>query len=212
MAYQYEKVNHELLVPQIEDQLMMYMKQENIAIGEKLPSEYKLAELFGVGRSTIREAVKSLVTKGVLEVKRGSGTYVRSTEMVAEDPLGLAQFEDKYRLAMELFEVRILLEPEGKNHIPKDMEFHEAIAKCSGNRVFEVLVPIIYTAVTTFANLTNRQLMKETIETHRAITDAILRGDSMGARCAMIMHLTYNRQKLLELIEQREKSSDKLRP
>ena len=28
MAYQYEKVNHELLVPQIEDQLMMYMKQE----------------------------------------------------------------------------------------------------------------------------------------------------------------------------------------
>ena len=113
MAYQYEKVNHELLVPQIEDQLMMYMKQENIAIGEKLPSEYKLAELFGVGRSTIREAVKSLVTKGVLEVKRGSGTYVRSTEMVAEDPLGLAQFEDKYRLAMELFEVRILLEPEG---------------------------------------------------------------------------------------------------
>ena len=47
MAYQYEKVNHELLVPQIEDQLMMYMKQENIAIGEKLPSEYKLAELFG---------------------------------------------------------------------------------------------------------------------------------------------------------------------
>ena len=153
-----------------------------------------------------------------------------------------AQFEDKYRLAMELFEVRILLEPEvaavasrnateeekqhikelcdeteriyleGKNHIPKDMEFHEAIAKCSGNRVFEVLVPIIYTAVTTFANLTNRQLMKETIETHRAITDAILCGDSMGAKCAMIMHLTYNRQKLLELIEQREKSSDKLRP
>ena len=100
---------------------------------------------------------------------------------------------------------------EGKNHIPKDMEFHEAIAKCSGNRVFEVLVPIIYTAVTTFANLTNRQLMKETIETHRAITDAILRGDSMGAKCAMIMHLTYNRQKLLELIEQREKSSDKLK-
>ena len=112
MAYQYEKVNHELLVPQIEDQLMMYMKQENIAIGEKLPSEYKLAELFGVGRSTIREAVKSLVTKGILEVKRGSGTFVRSMEMAVEDPLGLAQFEDKYRLAMELFEVRILLEPE----------------------------------------------------------------------------------------------------
>ena len=53
--------------------------------------------------------------------------------------------------------------------------------------------------------LTRRQLMKETIETHRAVTNAILKGDSVGARCAMIMHLTYNRQKLLELLEAQEK-------
>jgi len=229
MAYKYEKVNQKLLVPQIEDQLIMYIQQEQIEPGAKLPSEYKLAEKFGVGRSTIREATKSLVSKGILEVKRGAGTFIKSTEMVVNDPLGLSQFEDKYRLAMELFDVRILLEPEvaavacknateedkeriknlcdeveqlymeGKNHIKKDMEFHEAIAKCSGNQVVEVLIPVILTAVTTFANLTNRKLQKETIETHREITDAIMRGDSMGAKCAMIMHLTYNRQKLLEM-------------
>ena len=229
MAYKYEKVNQKLLVPQIEDQLIMYIQQEQIEPGAKLPSEYKLAEKFGVGRSTIREATKSLVSKGILEVKRGAGTFIKSTEMVVNDPLGLSQFEDKYRLAMELFDVRILLEPEvaavacknateedkeriknlcdeverlymeGKNHIKKDMEFHEAIAKCSGNQVVEVLIPVILTAVTTFANLTNRKLQKETIETHREITDAIMRGDSMGAKCAMIMHLTYNRQKLLEI-------------
>ena len=229
MAYKYEKVNQKLLVPQIEDQLIMYIQQEQIEPGAKLPSEYKLAEKFGVGRSTILEAAKSLVSKGILEVKRGAGTFIKSTEMVVNDPLGLSQFEDKYRLAMELFDVRILLEPEvaavacknateedkeriknlcdeverlymeGKNHIKKDMEFHEAIAKCSGNQVVEVLIPVILTAVTTFANLTNRKLQKETIETHREITDAIMRGDSMGAKCAMIMHLTYNRQKLLEM-------------
>lgn len=229
MAYKYEKVNQKLLVPQIEDQLIMYIQQEQIEPGAKLPSEYKLAEKFGVGRSTIREAAKSLVSKGILEVKRGAGTFIKSTEMVVNDPLGLSQFEDKYRLAMELFDVRILLEPEvaavacknateedkeriknlcdeverlymeGKNHIKKDMEFHEAIAKCSGNQVVEVLIPVILTAVTTFANLTNRKLQKETIETHREITEAIMRGDSMGAKCAMIMHLTYNRQKLLEM-------------
>ena len=67
MPYNYEKVNQKLLVPQIEDQLVMYIQHENIGIGAKLPSEYKLAEIFGVGRSTIREAVKSLVTKGMLE-------------------------------------------------------------------------------------------------------------------------------------------------
>lgn len=71
MVYKYEKVNKELLVPQIEDQLIIHIQQEQINIGSKLPSEYKLAEIFGVGRSTIREAVKSLVTKGILEVKRG---------------------------------------------------------------------------------------------------------------------------------------------
>lgn len=83
------------------------------------------------------------------------------------------------------------------------MEFHASIAKYSGNRVVEVLVPVIYTAVTTFANLTNRKLMNETIETHREVTNAILRGDAMGAKCAMIMHLTYNRQMLLKMMEER---------
>ena len=108
MAYKYEKVNQQLLVPQIEDQLLMYIQEKNIAIGSKLPSEYKLAELFGVGRSTIREAVKSLVTKGILEVKRGSGTFVTSTKRVSDDPLGFAiQLRDKIMKIeeMELFEM-----------------------------------------------------------------------------------------------------------
>ena len=76
---QLEKVGKKLLGSQIEDSLMEYILNEPVAIGEKLPNEFELAEKFGVGRSTIREAVKSLVSKGVLEVRRGSGTYVVST-------------------------------------------------------------------------------------------------------------------------------------
>ena len=60
-------------------------------------------------------------------------------------------------------------------------------------------IPVINTAVLTFANLTHRTLMEETIQTHRAITDAILEGDAVGARCAMVMHLTYNRQAIVHL-------------
>ena len=232
---QLEKVGKKLLGSQIEDSLMEYILNEPVAIGEKLPNEFELAEKFGVGRSTIREAVKSLVSKGVLEVRRGSGTYVVSTSSLEEDPLGLGRFEDKYHLALELFEVRLMLEPEiaalaseyaseeekaqleslcdqverqytaGINHIKKDIEFQTCIAKCSRNRVVEILIPLINSSVSTFATLTRRQLMKETIETHRAVTNAILKGDSVGARCAMIMHLTYNRQKLLELLEAQEK-------
>ena len=66
----------------------------------------------------------------------------------------------------------------------------------------EQLIPIIQTAVVTFVNLTHRKLMEETIETHRAILNAIISGDSVGARCAMIMHLTYNRQMLIRMKEE----------
>ena len=57
----------------------------------------------------------------------------------------------------------------------KDIEFHTCIAKCTRNRVVEILIPLINSSVSTFATLTRRQLMKETIETHRAVTNAILK-------------------------------------
>ena len=75
-------------------------------VGQKIPNEFELAEKFGVGRSTIREAVKGLVSKGILEVRRGSGTYVISTSTLEDAPLGLSKFEDKYKLALELLDVR----------------------------------------------------------------------------------------------------------
>ena len=94
----------------------------------------------------------------------------------------------------------------GKNHIKKDVEFHTCLAKCSRNRVVEILIPVINSAVTTFANLTHRILMEETIETHRAITNAVLAKDAVGAKCAMIMHLIYNRQTIIRpLAKQEEK-------
>ena len=218
-----------LLGAQAEDDLMAYILGTTVPIGEKLPNEFELGQMFQVGRSTIREAVKSLVTKGILEVRRGDGTYVKSHCSLAEDPLGLSRLDDKYKLALELLDVRLILEPEiaasaaahatpenkaelqtlcdeveqlclnGGDHTPKDIAFHTCIARCSQNRVMEMLVPISNTAVTTFGSLTHRALCRETIQTHGAITDAIVAGDAVGARCAMVMHLTYNRQAIAEL-------------
>ena len=51
-------------------------------------------------------------------------------------------------------------------------------------------------------NVTHRELMEETIHTHRAVVDAIERHDQVGARCAMVMHLTYNRQMIVKMLEQ----------
>ena len=231
MMYRFEKMNKKLLGSQVEEELLQYILQEPVEIGQKIPNEFELAELFGVGRSTVREAVKGLVSKGILEVRRGSGTFVINTTTPEEDPLGFGSFQDKYKLALDLFDVRLLLEPEiaamacehasdqdikeltklcdeveqqylkGQNHTKKDVEFHTCLARCSGNQVVEVLIPVINSAVVTFADLTHRALMKETIETHRAIVDAITNGDTVGAKCAMVMHLTYNRQMIMKLIE-----------
>lgn len=95
-----------------EDRLMKFILDEPIRVGEKIPNEYELTELFKVGRSTVREAVKGLVSRGVLEVRRGDGTYVISTSYMENDVLGFGSVQDKYQLAMDLFEVRLMFEPE----------------------------------------------------------------------------------------------------
>ena len=236
--YQFEKMDKKLLGTKVEDALFNYILEQPVEIGEKIPNEFELAEQFGVGRSTVREAVKGLVSKGILEVRRGSGTFVISTTKREEDPLGLGRFQDKYKLALELFDVRLMLEPEmaalaseyateedlehlkmlcnevetlyrnGENHLSKDIEFHTCIAQCCKNRVIEILIPVINSAVHTFGALTHRMLMQETIDTHRAVTEAIIQKDAVGARCAMIMHLTYNRQMILKMMAENEQAGE----
>lgn len=66
-------------------------------------------------------------------------------------------------------------------------------------------MPVINGAVMTFANLTQHQLMQETIDTHRAVTQAICDRDSTGARCAMVMHLTHNRRAIIRQWKERQK-------
>ena len=63
--YQFEKMDKRLLGSQVEDALFEYILHEPVEIGQKIPNEFDLAEKFGVGRSTIREAVKGLVSRGV---------------------------------------------------------------------------------------------------------------------------------------------------
>ena len=55
--------------------------------------------------------MKLLISRGILEVRRGSGTYVVSTTPVDMDPLGLGAVEDKMALALDLVNVRMILEP-----------------------------------------------------------------------------------------------------
>ena len=179
-----------------EDRLMKYILDNNIEIGEKIQNEFELAQIFGVGRSTIREAVKGLVSRDLFDVRL----------MIEPEIAALACAN---ATASQIAELKVLcdevemLYTQGHDHIQKDVEFHSYIAKLSGNMVVERLIPVINTSVVVFANITYRRLMNETIETHRAIVNCIESHDAVGAKCAMNMHLTYNRQAIMELIKER---------
>lgn len=97
---------------QLTDQVIQRF-QEMISVGElkvgtKLPSESELMTQLGVGRSTLREAVRVLAHMGLLEVRQGDGTYVRA-RTAASEPL-----ERRLQRAtlLEVYEVRYILELE----------------------------------------------------------------------------------------------------
>ena len=64
------------MVQQVIDRLTQAILDKQLRPGDKIPTETELAESLGIGRSTVREAIKILVYIGVLEIKRAEGTYV----------------------------------------------------------------------------------------------------------------------------------------
>lgn len=77
------------------------------AVGDRIPVEAELADQMGVGRSTVREAVRSLASLGMLETNPGRGTFVRSaspTSALLNDFLSDFSLEEilSYRRALEI--------------------------------------------------------------------------------------------------------------
>ena len=216
-------IKNQALTERIEDHLFQYILDERLAVGAKLPNEYELADRFGVSRGTIREAVKLLVSRGVLRVKHGSGTYVASLMPLIQ-------------LALDLTDVRLMLEPAiaelaarnrteeeaqrlteycdavrrriqaGEDYLIEDMRFHWYLAKCSHNMVVEPLMPIIDAAVVSIANITRKELLTATVDTHQEILSGVLDQDPQAARAAMALHLEMNRIVIKHAKERSEKT------
>ena len=105
------EMRHKSLPERTAEVICDMLYRENYRIGAKLPGELKLAEMLEVSRNTVRQAIRILEEKGVLEVERGAGTFVSSKMGMSEDPLGLSMIMDKARLIKDLLEVRLLIEP-----------------------------------------------------------------------------------------------------
>ena len=226
------------LAMQTEERLIEMIREKNLKPGDKLDNEYRLAEQLQVGRSTIREAIKSLESRNIVTIRRGAGTYVSSREGQATDPLGISLMEMDEELALELLRVRMILEEESAqraailatpedivrlenqcvrieklikqqvDYSEEDVRFHTMIARCSGNRILMKLIPIIYSSVPLTKEFTHNRFAESTIEHHRRIVNAIKRHDDIGTKNAMIAHLSENRLFIIEEIERKKRLRD----
>ncbi|MFZ5968569.1 MAG: FadR/GntR family transcriptional regulator [Bacillota bacterium] len=162
----------ELLSQKIANNLKQLIVDNELKPGDKLPNEMDLAAKLNVSRSTIREAIKILVSMNILEIHRGKGTYVCEKPGLATDPLGVT-FMKKKDLLLYLFETRLIIEPQMaalaaerasesnikaleeafhkieedvlryRDHTESDMIFHNIIAKSTKNPIIRRIVPII---------------------------------------------------------------------
>ncbi|MEN8172491.1 MAG: GntR family transcriptional regulator, partial [Chloroflexota bacterium] len=72
----FKPIQSKSLAEAVAEQLMAMIAKGHLKPGDRLPTEPELMAQFNVGRSTLREATKSLVVAGLLETKRSSGTFV----------------------------------------------------------------------------------------------------------------------------------------
>ncbi|MDO4261173.1 MAG: FCD domain-containing protein [Eubacteriales bacterium] len=106
-----KKVNNRSVVQQVIDCLTEAMLNRQLRPGDKIPTEAELADNLGVGRNSIREAVKILVYLGVLEIRRAEGTFVCegfSESMI--DPMIYGIILDKEDSYANLMELREMME------------------------------------------------------------------------------------------------------
>lgn len=187
--------------------------------GSKLPPERDLAELLGVSRTTLREALAALQTNGYVSVRRGryGGTYVASSPpertgsaLPALDAEEVADLLTLRRIvepaAAELAAGRdlpradrdrlrrthreVAAAPMGQ-YRPLDSRLHLLIAECSGSP--SLLAVVADARARANAMLDRIPLLSANLEhsgeQHAVVVQAVLDGDPAAARAAMLEHL-----------------------
>ena len=212
-------VSNKRLYQQAADRIAESIARGEYAPGAKLPAERDLARQLQVSRPTVREALIALEISGIVEVRVGSGAYVRRRESA------LAPRRDAGASAFELVAARKLIEPQvagaaaqsitkselaglretldlietrTRDHREKlevDRLFHVRIAEATHNAVLIEVVGQLWKGMfdPIFATLSERTRLTYkqymTLADHRAIYGCIERRDAAAAHASMLAHL-----------------------
>ncbi len=103
-------VSKKRLSDQVARELQIMIGNDLYKIGDKLPVENQLAQMFQVSRGTVREAVRRLSIMGILDVRQGGGTFVKglSPESFMKPLLPMLTLDKKN--LQDIFEVRMIIE------------------------------------------------------------------------------------------------------
>jgi GntR family transcriptional repressor for pyruvate dehydrogenase complex len=159
--------------------------------GEKLPPQTKMAGNYGVGISSVREAVNTLEVMGILEVIQGSGTYIRKEQPINKSLFDELEADLANASAFELFELRELLEcraaglaatraddnsiqkvidccdnlvknaSDNQKFIEADRNFHKEISRATGQTAISIIIDLIHHINHSHIKLAQKTLKEE---------------------------------------------------
>lgn len=144
--------------------LLHFIEEKGFALDERLPPERELVSLLGMGRNSLREALKVLETMGVVEIKHGSGIFLRKTDMSPSSDSTVWLLIHKHEIfnmitireALDLKAIDLIPEEEypairdrlkaciadvrktelgNADLLKHDLDFHNIIRKASGNDI-----------------------------------------------------------------------------
>ena len=211
--------NSALLADSTAQQIIKMIEVDaRFSVGDKLPNENDFASELGVSRSTLREAIKILTTNGMVEIRRGKGTFVTSKAIINSSDLS-----DIASGLEDLFEMRLMFEPEcaylaaaratdeeieticyygeeiekkilsGEDRTFEEQKFHESIANATHNSFVKQFMPIIFNAIKKgVVVLTQDQdVSDDNLKDDRLIMEFIKKRNPEGARTAMKLHIIH---------------------
>lgn len=221
-----EKISTKKVSETVTEEIEKLIEKGTFQAGEKLPSVRELCELFGVGRSAVRDAITTLSGKGTVYVKQGEGTYICEfdSSKLFNHHLLLPSSKD----IIELFQVRKILETgiaetsainrseedllkmgeyifnPSVNEWESDYHFHLAMAKSTGNE-FLIQFMLFISAATSKSMIDFHQYIKKNPDTvkkienqHHEIYEAIKKRESTKAHSMMSKHLNFVEDELLQ--------------
>ncbi|WAL68412.1 FCD domain-containing protein [Amycolatopsis cynarae] len=194
-------------------------------LGQKLPGETTLAPQLGVGRSTVREAIRELAGKGVLQSRQGAGVFVtaldvtedwdtvlRRADIIAVIEARIAIESEAAFLAAErrtpadLRAIRRALAGRGEPHrdieslVDSDMAFHRKVVAAAHNEIllelFDSFVPRLRQAMIEMLRIRPAPSGERDHDAHVALADAIAGRDADAAARHSRAHLNSLKESL----------------